>query len=499
MRLPLKNGGRRKGDTMKTTDSEHPASPAEPANDQKGVREVLLNGIFLRILIIEGVLLLWSVGYRFVVEMTDVTDLLWYTVRILILVAIIIGFMMVTLRRFLDRKIISPLEMITKANRRFKEDGDEDQQVNLPARTPREIQEIVSTRKELLANILKVSRERLSLVKFIRGTFGRYLSKEVVDEILTSPEGRNVGGRRATVTILMSDLRGFTSLSEERDPERLMDLLNRYLQKMTVVIGKYGGLIDEFIGDAILVVFGVPEGKTDDAARAVACGLAMQKALMQLNNQIVKEGYPPLEMGIGINTGTVIVGNIGSEMRLKYGIVGAPVNIASRIESDSVGGQVLVGLSTYEQVSHLVTAEEARTVMMKGVKAPIVYYPVTAIGPPYDVRFNMVSASLKDIPLALSFQCWTVEDKKVDSQAIAGETVTLGRDFLAADIEQPLAPLTNIKLAFNFCVDAHCFGDIYAKVVSQETLADQVVHQMRITSIRKEDRDILKQWMEQAQ
>ena len=162
---------------MKTTDSEHPASPAEPANDQKGVRQVLLNGIFLRILIIEGVLLIWSVGYRFVVEMTDVTDLLLYTVRILILVAIIIGFMMVTLRRFLDRKIISPLEMITKANRRFKEDGDEDQQVNLPARTPREIQEIVSTRKELLANILKVSRERLSLVKFIRGTFGRYLSK----------------------------------------------------------------------------------------------------------------------------------------------------------------------------------------------------------------------------------------------------------------------------------------------------------------------------------
>jgi len=247
------------------------------------------------------------------------------------------------------------------------------------------------------------------------------------------------------------------------------------------------------------VVFGVPEGKADDTARAVACGLAMRKALMQLNNQIVKEGYPPLEMGIGINTGTVIVGNIGSEMRLKYGIVGAPVNIASRIESDSVGGQVLVGLSTYEQVSHLVTAEKARTVMMKGVKAPIVYYPITAIGSPYDVRFNTVSTNQKDIPLALSFQCWTVEDKKVDSQAINGETVTLGRDFLVADIEQPLAPLTNIKLAFDFCVDAHCFGDIYAKVVSQETLSDKVVYQMRITSIRKEDRDILKRWMEQAQ
>jgi class 3 adenylate cyclase len=483
---------------MNPSDSGHTEHPTETGHDQKSVREVLLNGIFIRILIIEGILLVWSVGYRFVVDMTDITDLLWYTLRILVLVAIIIGFMMITLRRFLDRKIISPLEMITAANRRFREDGDEAQQVNLPARTPREIGEIVTTRKELLANILKVSRERLALVDFIRATFGRYLSKEIVEEILASPEGRTVGGRRATVTILMSDLRGFTTLSEERDPEQLMELLNRYLQKMTEVIQTYGGMIDEFIGDAILVVFGVPEPMPDDAARAVACGLAMQKALMQLNNEIVKEGYPPLEMGIGINTGTVIAGNIGSEMRLKYGIVGAPVNIASRIESDSVGGQVLVGLSTYEQVSHLVTAETARTVMMKGVKAPIVYYPVTAIGPPYNVRFNTVTDNQTGIPMTLPFQCWTVDDKKVSAQAIAGETVTLGRDFLAVKIGRPLPPLTNLKLMFDFCVDAHCFEDIYAKVISQESQGDQIIYQMRITSISKADRDLLKRWMEQA-
>ena len=483
---------------MKTIDPERSEQYRESVDGQKGVREVLLNGIFLRILIIEGILLVWSVGYRFMVEMTDITDLFLYSIRIIILVAIIILFMMVTLRRFLNRKIILPLELITEANRRFREDGGDDQQVALPERTPREIKEIVSTRKNLLADIIKVSRERLALVEFIRSTFGRYLSKEVVDEILASPDGRDVGGRRSAVTILMSDLRGFTSLSEDRDPEQLMDLLNRYLQSMTEVIRKYGGMIDEFIGDAILVVFGVPEKKADDAARAVACGMAMQKALVKLNDEIAGEQFPPLEMGIGINTGTVIVGNIGSEMRLKYGIVGAPVNIASRIESDSVGGQVLVGLSTYELVSHLVTAESARSVMMKGVKAPIVYYPVTAIGPPYNVRFSAAFTDRKDTPLALSFQCWTVEDKKVAEKALAGETVTLGRDFFTAVIETPLAPLTNIKLAFDFCVDAHCFGDIYAKVLSQKTHNGKIIHQMRITSIRKEDSDILKQWMEQA-
>ncbi len=223
---------------MKTTDSEKSAQPDGSAGGQKGVREVLLNGIFLRILLIEGILLLWSVGYRFVVEMTTVTDLILYGIRIVILVTIIILFMMVTLRRFLDRKIISPLELITEANRRFKEDGGDNQQLSLPDQTPHEIKEIVSTRRDLLADILKVSRERLALVEFIRSTFGRYHSKEVVDEILASPDGRDVGGRRATVTILLSDLRGFTSLSEERDPEQLMDLLNRYLQSMTEVIRK---------------------------------------------------------------------------------------------------------------------------------------------------------------------------------------------------------------------------------------------------------------------
>ena len=128
---------------MKAADPERSAQHSEPVDEQQGVREVLLNGIFLRILIIEGILLVWSVGYRFVMGMTDATDLIFYSIRIVVLVTIIILFMMVTLRRFLDRKIISPLELIAQANRRFREDGDDGQQVELPARSPREIEEIV--------------------------------------------------------------------------------------------------------------------------------------------------------------------------------------------------------------------------------------------------------------------------------------------------------------------------------------------------------------------
>ena len=108
------------------------------------------------------------------------------------------------------------------------------------------------------------------------------------------------------------------------------------------------------------------------------------------------------------------------------------------------------------------------------------------------------AAQRTGIPMTLPFQCWTVDDKKVSAQAIAGETVTLGRDFLAVKIGRPLPPLTNLKLMFDFCVDAHCFEDIYAKVISQESQGDQIIYQMRITSISKADRDLLKRWMEQA-
>jgi len=207
----------------------------------------------------------------------------------------------------------------------------------LPTDAPREIKEIVHSRAEMLKNILEVSKERLNLVNFIRETFGRYLSKKVVEEILESPEGQKIGGRRETVTILFSDLRGFTALSETKNPKEMVQLLNQYLERMSKVIIKYDGMIDEFIGDAILTIFGVPDKRDDDPARAVACGLAMQNALLELNTEIEKEGYPPLEMCIGINTGTVIVGNIGSEMRMKYGIVGSAVNTASRIESNTTG------------------------------------------------------------------------------------------------------------------------------------------------------------------
>jgi adenylate cyclase len=480
------------------TDKTADIGPRESVRDS--VRKVLLKGIFWRILIIEGILLVWSLGYRIVTDSgTQPIDLFWYAVRIIILIGIIVVFIMITFQRFLTRKIIHPLEKITEANRSFRQEDPADETVALPPDTPSEILDIVATRKEMLETILSVSDDRLRLISFIRETFGRYLSRKVVDEILESPEGSKIGGKRETVTILMSDIRGFTSLSETTDPELMVRLLNRYLDRMSRIIVRYEGIIDEFIGDAILAVFGVPEARPDDPQRAVACALAMQNALNELNREMTREGYPPLEMGIGINTGTVIVGNIGSEVRLKYGIVGTAVNTAARIESNTVGGQILIGETTHEQVRGSVTAEPPQTVMMKGMKRPLVVYSVTAIGAPFKLRLDPESSNQPRARLHIPVNCWKVEEKKVDTEVLRGETILITDSLITASLDRVLEPHTDVKLAFEFCAEAHCFEDIYAKVLSVgEDRGNGAVHELKITAITPADRKILGEWVAKA-
>jgi adenylate cyclase len=477
------------------TSPETSDMPDHSRSKDRSVRETLLMGVFWRILIIEVILLIGTLAYEAGFRDADPSHLFWYALRILGLVGIIILFMIVTLQRFLTKKIIVPLEAIAAANESFQKDQDRANDVDLPDETPKEIKGIASTRRQMLDTILKVSEARLQLANFIRDTFGRYLSRKVVDEIIEKPTGRRIGGRRETVTVLMSDLRGFTSMSEARDPEEMVLLLNRYLGRMSDIILKYDGMIDEFVGDAILAFFGVPEKRKDDPARAVACAVTMQNVLQELNDEIMAEGYPALEMGIGINTGSVIVGNIGSEVRAKYGIVGAVVNRTARIESNTVGGQVLIGEPTYRLIRELVTVDPPHSVAMKGLKSPLVYYSVTAIGPPYDVALNQPKEDVEGVQIHLPFHCWKVEDKKIIGEQRQGVAVMLGEQWICASIDPPLDPMTDIKLLFDFCKEAHCFDDIYAKVLPPEGPGKAATNLLRITFITAKDRDILRKWI----
>ncbi len=198
-------------------------------------------------------------------------------------------------------------------------------------------------RSETLLLNLTEEREKLAeMTVLLKKMFGRYLSTEVMNSIIENPSALELGGERRRVTIMMTDLRGFTSLAERLEPEQVVEMLNVYFEIMVEVVLKYNGTINEIIGDALLVIFGAPQDMPDRTQKAVACAIEMQNAMAQVNEENRVQGLPELEMGIGINETEVIVGNIGSSKRSKYSVVGSGVNMTSRIESYSVGGQILI-------------------------------------------------------------------------------------------------------------------------------------------------------------
>jgi class 3 adenylate cyclase len=217
--------------------------------------------------------------------------------------------------------------------------------------------------------------------RFIRATFGRYLSDEIVADILERPEGLELGGDLREVTILMSDIRGFTTLCEQLEPNEVVRLLNRYLGAMTDIILRYQGTIDEFIGDAILAVFGAPQSRGDDADRAVQCALAMQAAHAALNRENAREGLPALHTGIALNTGQVVAGNIGSERRSKYGFVGHAMNVTARIEDVARGGEVLIAEATRARLTERYDTCDSREMRAPGMDGPLHIHRVVGLCP----------------------------------------------------------------------------------------------------------------------
>jgi adenylate cyclase len=212
--------------------------------------------------------------------------------------------------------------------------------------------------------------------KFIRATFGRYLSDEIVTDILERPEGLELGGDLRRVSIMLSDIRGFTSLSENLAPAQVVTMLNRYLGAMTDIIMAHHGTIDEFIGDAILAVFGAPQHRDDDADRAVNCALAMQAAMIDINALNVADGFPAVYTGIAINTGDVIAGNIGSERRSKYGFVGHPMNVTSRIEDVTRGGEILISDSTLTSLKGEFSVGRSEEINVKGIDETLLVHQI---------------------------------------------------------------------------------------------------------------------------
>ena len=214
---------------------------------------------------------------------------------------------------------------------------------------------------------------------FIQETFGRYVSPELAEQCLRNRDALQLGGEARQVAMLMSDLRGFSELSERLGAPAMIKLLNEYLAKMTPVIVRHGGTINEFIGDAIFVLFGAPFGRADDAQRAVRCAYAMQTALREFNADSRQRGLPELSMGIGLHVGSVVAGNIGSTDRVKYGVVGPAVNLVARIQALTLGGDTLLSDAMRILVEGSVTVDAGRPERFKGAREPVMVYRLLSV------------------------------------------------------------------------------------------------------------------------
>lgn len=311
---------------------------------------------------------------------------------------------------------------------------------------------------EALAEQLKVRN------RFIQETFGRYLSDAVVAEILESPDGLRLGGEKRKVTMLMSDLRGFSAMAERLAPEQVVRVINNYLGTMAEIILAHDGTIDEFIGDSVLGFFGAPVTRADDARRAVACALAMQKGMDRVNGRNRDEGLPAVEMGIAVHTGDVVVGNIGSEKRAKYGAVGGHVNLTARIESYTCGGQVLISEKTLAEAGEGVVTGGSLSVRAKGFPEPVRVHDLLGLEEAPCLHLDRRSETFWPVDPPLGAVFTVLEGKRIGRDQEPAEIVALSRSGAELRSEATIEALSDLKL--RILGDGGLLpGDLYAKVV----------------------------------
>ena len=231
-----------------------------------------------------------------------------------------------------------------------------------------------------LQRFLSEERERVRIKK----AFQSFVAPEVVNQIIRHPEKLRLGGERRELSILFADIRGFTTLSETMEPEALVEVLHEYLNPMSEIVVKHGGTLDKYIGDAIMALYGAPLDQADHSRRACRTALEMIKTLKDLDREWVERGRPALRIGIGINSGLVSVGNMGSNRLFDYTAIGDNVNLASRLEglNKFYGTEILVAGATVRDLDQEFYFREVDLVRVKGKKHPIVIYEVLGEGAP---------------------------------------------------------------------------------------------------------------------
>ena len=264
--------------------------------------------------------------------------------------------------------LVGPLTALVRGVRAIGE-GNLDQRIDLKR----------NDELGVLTDAFNDMAESLRDKEFIKSTFERYVSKPLAEQILLRRDELRLGGELRDVTVLFSDIRRFTSLAEQLPPAQVVDLLNGYFARMIQVVSRHGGMVDKLMGDSVMALFGAPISLGDEPLRAVLCALEMQREGAVYNRECEARGLPPLPMGIGINTGPVIAGNIGSSARMEYTVIGDEVNVAARLQGIAGPGEVLISGRTFACVQHAVRVTPLEPMLLKGKQARVEVYRVDGL------------------------------------------------------------------------------------------------------------------------
>jgi adenylate cyclase len=221
-----------------------------------------------------------------------------------------------------------------------------------------------------------LTHDQLLKEALARAAYGRFMPHHVIDEILKNPGTLSLGGNNQLVTVLFSDVRGFTAISGSLPPETVVQLLNRYFAEMTPIIFEHHGVLDKYMGDGLMALFGVPYEDQDGARNAVSAAIVMQRRIVKLNEELEARGLPAIQIGVGINTGRVTVGYIGTEQRTDYTAIGDAVNLSARFEKLAQGQQILIGQSTFEAIGENLPTRACGEVQVKGKNEPVQVHEV---------------------------------------------------------------------------------------------------------------------------
>lgn len=305
--------------------------------------------------------------------------------------------------------------------------------------------------------------------------------REGRDRATSASGGENFSSRE--VTIILADLRGFTSISESYPATVVLGLLNRYLARMSEIIYHHGGTIDKFMGDSIMVLFGAPIAREDDVKRAIACAVEMQVAMSEVNELHKEQGLPELFMGIGVNTGTVMAGLLGSELYYEYTVIGDEVNLASRIEAFSLRGQVLISQNTYDRCRDFITAGEPMDVHVKGKVHPVCLREVLAIpSRGVEVPRQEIRRSPR-IEVKIPFSYQIVKSKIVVPQLHRGTIRDISYHGILAELEQELETYSELKLDLDLSLVGYKATDIYARVLKTRRQYGRCLSAVEFTSV----------------